>query len=188
MGRAGRWLGAYLSSLLIAIALVALVLLSRPRVSAETPTSLAPPVPTAGPVTVSVLGEVLTPGLYTLPASSRVIDAITAAGGPTVRADLTRINLAAILADGTQLVVRALPPPSATGRRTAPTPATPLPINLNTATEAQLDALPGIGPAKARAIVEYRKVHGPFRRAEDVQKVKGIGPSIWNQIKDKVTV
>lgn len=189
MGRAGSRLSDYLSTLLIAVALVALVVLSRPRMSPASPAPLATAVPTPSPITVSVQGEVRSPGLYTLPPSSRAADAVKAAGGPTERADLTRVNLAAVLADGSQLVVRAVPASAPTSRRAArPTPEMPLPLDLNSATEAQLDALPGIGPTKARAIIEYRKRHGPFKRAEEIQQVKGIGPAIWEQIRDRVKV
>jgi competence protein ComEA len=133
-----------------------------------------------GRVTVHVAGAVRRPGLYRLPAGSRIDDALRRAGGPDRRADLNAVNLATKLEDGRQVLVpeRAPPPGPAgpsTGSAAAPAAgATPTaPVSLNTATLEQLDTLDGIGPGIAQRIIDYREQHGGFRRIEG--EVPGIG-------------
>lgn len=135
---------------------------------------------------VDVTGAVNTPGVYTLAASSRVIDAIKAAGGSAAGADLSTINLARVLADGEQIYVDAAVANSR-GVRIS-TPKRSGPININRATVSDFDSLDGIGPVIARRIVEYRKIHGPFITVEDLQKVSGIGDAKFAQIKNKIRV
>ena len=135
---------------------------------------------------VDVTGAVNTPGVYTLAASSRVIDAIKAAGGSAAGADLSTINLARVLADGEQIYVDAAVTNSK-GVRIS-TPKRSGPININRATVSDFDSLDGIGPVIARRIVEYRKTHGPFITVEDLQKVSGIGDAKFAQIKSKIRV
>ena len=135
---------------------------------------------------VDVTGAVNTPGVYTLTASSRVIDAIKAAGGSAAGADLSTINLARVLADGEQIYVDAAITNSK-GVRVS-TPKRSGPININRATVGDFDSLDGIGPVIARRIVEYRKTHGPFITIEDLQKVSGIGAAKFSQIKSKIRV
>lgn len=152
--------------------------------------------PTPLPVRVHVTGAVAVPGVYTLPAGTIVQAAIQAAGGATAQADLSQINLARRLQDGDQVMVPMVAPTgmpvgpgtlAGTPQRGAPTAASAK-INLNTATAADLETLPRIGPALAQNIVEYRNANGPFQRVEDIMLVSGIGPAIFDQIKDLVTV
>ena len=135
---------------------------------------------------VDVTGAVNTPGVYSLTASSRVIDAIKAAGGSASGADLSTINLARVLADGEQIYVDAATTNSK-GVRVA-TPKRSGPININRATVGDFDSLDGIGPVIANRIVAYRKTHGPFITIEDLQNVSGIGAAKFSQSKSKIRV
>jgi competence protein ComEA len=149
------------------------------------PIVVAPPK-----VMVDVAGGVKSPGLYELPANSRVMDAITAAGGTRVGTDTSDINLARIIKDGEQIYVD----PSTTSNSHPASGLTHVtkkksgPININRATASELDALPGIGPVIASRIIEYRKTNGPFASVEDLQKVSGIGVAKFAQFKSKVRV
>ena len=151
---------------------------------------VAPPivaVQIAAPeIFVDVTGAVTKPGVYTLAANSRVIDAIKAAGDSAPGADLSTINLARVLSDGEQIYVDATIINSA-GKRVSKTVHSG-PVNVNRATAAQLDSLDGIGPVIAKRIIEYRKVNGPFATVEDLQKVSGIGTVKFAIIKSKLRV
>ena len=151
---------------------------------------VAPPVVAvqiaAPEIFVDVTGAVTKPGVYTLAANSRVIDAIKAAGDSAPGADLSTINLARVLSDGEQIYVDATVLNSA-GKRVSKTVRSG-PINVNRATAAQLDSLDGIGPVIAKRIIEYRKVNGPFATVEDLQKVSGIGTAKFAIIKNKLRV
>jgi competence protein ComEA len=151
---------------------------------------VAPPVVAvqiaAPEIFVDVTGAVTKPGVYTLAANSRVIDAIKAAGDSAPGADLSTINLARVLSDGEQIYVDATIINSA-GKRISKTVHSG-PINVNRATAAQLDSLDGIGPVIAKRIIEYRKVNGPFATVEDLQKVSGIGTAKFAIIKSKLRV
>lgn len=151
---------------------------------------VAPPVVAvqiaAPEIFVDVTGAVTKPGVYTLAANSRVIDAIKAAGDSAPGADLSTINLARVLSDGEQIYVDATVLNSA-GKRVSKTVRSG-PINVNRATAAQLDSLDGIGPVIAKRIIEYRKVNGPFATVEDLQKVSGIGTAKFAIIKSKLRV
>lgn len=151
---------------------------------------VAPPVVAvqiaAPEIFVDVTGAVTKPGVYTLAANSRVIDAIKAAGDSAPGADLSTINLARVLSDGEQIYVDATVLNSA-GKRVSKTLHSG-PINVNRATAAQLDSLDGIGPVIAKRIIEYRKVNGPFATVEDLQKVSGIGTAKFAIIKSKLRV
>ena len=145
------------------------------------------PIQTAAPeIFVDVTGAVNKPGVYTLSANSRVIDAIKAAGDSAPGADLSTINLARVLSDGEQIYVDATVINSAGVRVSKRVRSGP--ININRATAGQLDSLDGIGPVIAKRIIEYRKVNGPFMNVEDLQKVSGIGVAKFAQIKSKVRV
>lgn len=154
------------------------------------PTSTTPPT-TAGTVVVHVAGAVQHPGVVSLPAGSRVVDAVTAAGGAVEGADLDRLNLAARIADGERvLVARVGDPPSA-----APVPEAPAgdgtsdaPIDLNTATADELEGLPGIGPTLAAAIIEERDRRGGFTDVGQLRQVPGIGDRRFAQVRDRVRV
>ena len=135
---------------------------------------------------IDVTGAVNNPGVYTLAANSRVIDAIKAAGDSAPGADLSTVNLARVLSDGEQIYVDATIVNSAGVRISKITRSGP--ININRATLAQFDSLDGIGPVIAKRIIEYRKVNGPFASVEDLQKVSGIGVAKFANIKSKVRV
>lgn len=145
------------------------------------------PIQIAAPeIFIDVTGAVNKPGVYTMPANSRVIDAIKAAGDSAPGADLSTINLARVLSDGEQIYVDATILNSA-GVRVSKTTHSAF-ININRATAGQLDSLDGIGPVIAKRIVEYRKVNGPFISIEELQKVSGIGVAKFAQIKSKLRV
>jgi competence protein ComEA len=150
----------------------------------------APPVVVteiqAPQIFVDVTGAVNNPGVYTLTASSRVIDAIKAAGDSAPGADLSTINLARILADGEQIYVDSTQI-NAKGVRVSKSVHSG-PININRATVSEFDSLDGIGPVIAARIVAYRKTNGPFTTIEDLQKVSGIGVAKFSQIKAKIRV
>jgi competence protein ComEA len=146
------------------------------------------PSPAASFIVVAVQGKVARPGLVRLPPGSRVADAIAAAGGALPGVDLSLVNLARKLSDG-ELVVVGLPQPATGGAAGgAGDPATGGKINLNTASLTDLESLPGIGPALAQHIVDYRAQHGDFHAVEDLRRVSGIGDAKFAAIKDLVTV
>jgi len=157
---------------------------------------ILPVTPTPRPLRVYVSGAVTAPGVYRLPPGAVAQDALNAAGGASLQADLSEINLAQPLADGDQIdIPTSAPAPKLAPASTAdPGAPTALPstqdrkINLNTATAAELDTLPGIGPVIAQRIVDYRAQHGPFARPEDLMEVDGIGEAAFNRIKEAVVV
>jgi competence protein ComEA len=125
---------------------------------------------------VNVVGAVRRPGLYRLKDGSRVADAVTRAGGPTAKAQIELLNLAARIADGEQIVVprRGLAGPSVGPPGGA---AATGPVHLNSATLEQLDALPGVGPVTAQKILDYRQQHGAFGSVDELDAIAGIGPA-----------
>lgn len=176
-----------------------------PAVVAVAPATTRPersPGTTPAELLVHAAGAVQRPGLYRLAPGSRVADLLGAAGGLTPDADSDRVNLAAPLADGGRLYVprRSEPAPPAV---VAPDGGAPLPpasspdagppasragpVNINTAGAAELDSLPGVGPATAAAIVDYRNQRGPFRSVEDLMKVRGIGKAKLDELRSLVT-
>jgi len=172
--------------LIICLISVGVVTRGQPEQIVETaPVVVAPP-----PLVVDVAGGVKRPGVYSLPAEARVMDAIKAAGGAEQGMDMSEINLARMLRDGEQIYVEPLvltgtynstKSPRIVKRRSGP-------INLNRASAAELETLTGIGPVLAARIVSYRKVNGPFILLEDLQKVSGIGTSTFAKIKSKIRV
>jgi competence protein ComEA len=175
------------------VAVVALVLAFRqaasdgPAASGAEPieTIAAAPPPPPERVLVHVVGAVRRPGLYELPENSRVADAVERAGGTTAKADVALVNLAAPVADGTQIVVprRSAAAPAAGA---VPPPATG-PVSLNSATLEQLDTLPGVGPVTAQKIIAYREQNGAFRSVGDLDAVPGIGPARLEELRTLVT-
>lgn len=138
-------------------------------------------------VTVYVCGEVKQPKLVTLQEGQRVADAINAVGGVIETADIDRINMAALVEDGMQVRV-PMRIAAAEGHSKSTSKNAEGQINLNTATEKELQELPGIGPAMSARIVEYREEHGDFQNIEDVKQVRGIGNAKFEKMKDKVTI
>src|ERR1041385_1277146 len=173
-----------------AVALVLLLLAAHLLLPAGTTTSAAPLPPPPGlgtgateaphaRVVVDVVGAVRRPGLYRLEQGSRIADAIARAGGATPKAILAQVNLAAPLADGEQIIVpkRGAPGAAVPGPASASGVGAPnAPVQLSTATLEQLDSLPGIGPATAQKILDYRTKHGAFSSVDEVDAVSGIGP------------
>lgn len=137
---------------------------------------------------VHVLGEVRRPGVVTLPEGARVQDALTAAGGLTARAKPGDLNLAAPLADGTQLVIGRAGSQLRSTSGPAGTASGAAKIDLNTATVEQLDTLPGVGPVTAQKILAWRAAHGRFRAVAELQEVDGIGPKSYAEIAPHVRV
>lgn len=146
----------------------------------------------SGGVLVHVAGAVVAPGVHLLPAGARVHDAIAAAGGPRPEADLDRLNLAAPLADGTQVYVAfsgaggsgAVGGPGGEGAGSGAAPGGP--VSLSTADAASLDALPGVGPSTAAAIIAHREANGPFTSVDDLLEVRGIGSAKLEGLRDLV--
>ena len=143
--------------------------------------ALAPAVAARGSLAlvVDVAGAVRRPGVYRLARGARVADAVARAGGATHSADTLAVNLAAPLADGEQVLMpsRAGPGSAVAAGAEASVSAHPPPVDLNTATAEQLDALPGIGPVTAQKIVAYREAHGPFTSLDSLDAIPGIGPA-----------
>jgi competence protein ComEA len=136
---------------------------------------------------VDVIGAVQQPGVYYLEGKPRVVDAVQAAGGLAPDAARDEINLAAAVVDGTQIRVPHVGEVPAEVSAASDTTASGM-VNINNADVAALDSLPGIGPTTAQAVIEQRTKDGPFAKIEDIQNVKGIGPSLFAQIKTRITV
>ncbi|CAA9242652.1 MAG: Late competence protein ComEA, DNA receptor [uncultured Blastococcus sp.] len=193
-GARSLWIAGVLAGLL----LVGWTWLQRPQVEpvegapASSSAPSTPPVgtvaETSAPVVVSVVGQVATPGLVSLPSGSRVADAVEAAGGFLPDADPASVNLAAPVADGEQVTV-GLPgtPTGGADGGGVPGPSDGR-VDLNRAGAAELDALPGIGPVLAQRIVDHREREGPFRSVEQLDDVPGIGPAIAAELAGLVTV
>ncbi|MBQ0903800.1 ComEA family DNA-binding protein [Micromonospora sp. U21] len=172
---------------------------SRPQSEPVAPlASEAAPVTAAGgpsasgaaEVVVAVAGKVRKPGLVRLPAGSRLADAVQAAGGALPGVDVALLNPARKVTDGELIVVGVTPPPpaGAAGPPAGGVPPATGPLNLNTATLAQLDTLPGVGPVLAQRILAHRDQHGGFKSVGDLRQVDGIGDARYEQLKDLVTV
>jgi competence protein ComEA len=147
-------------------------------------------------VTVHVAGAVAQPGVYELDGDSRVIDAVESAGGGVPEADLDRLNLAEKLVDGARVLVQKVGDPAAPAapglpaRGSAPgsTVTPPGPVNVNTATQAELETLPGIGPTLAQAIIAERDRRGGFRAVNELRSVRGIGDQRFADLEPLVTL
>ncbi|MGY1782668.1 ComEA family DNA-binding protein [Geodermatophilus sp. SYSU D01036] len=186
-GSAALWLTGLVAALLLA----GWTWLQRPEVEPApesvpaVDTEPAPAAETRTTVVVSVVGLVVTPGLVTLPEGARVADAVAAAGGLLPEADPASVNLAAVVSDGQQVAV-GVPGVAAAPGGGGAAPAGPL--DLNAATVADLDALPGIGPVLAQRIVDHRGQHGRFTSVEQLDDVPGIGPAVYGELADLVRV
>lgn len=156
-----------------------------PRVVASPPAPPAPPAPSL--IVVHLSGEVIAPGVYQLPVGSRIDDAVKAAGGVTPTGDVHRVNLAARLADGQQIVI---PRKSDQAGPNAVALASPGPsrVNVNAATVAELDGLPGVGPVTAQRIVAYRQQHGPFTSIEQLREAKLVNQATFDKIRDLIAI
>ena len=167
-------------------------------IQSQTPPASAPAGAPSGPdpkgeVVVDVIGCVRTPGVYKLPADSRVLDAIGLAGGFTPVADADKINLATKLTDGAQIRVPAMVDHSSTPAQPAEGPAPTAgtargkhptgPVDLNSATAEELRSIPGIGPSTADRILQYRDAHGGFKSVDELTAVGGIGPKKLEQMR-----
>ncbi len=186
-----------LAASLLAVGLI--LFLSRPIHGK--PVILQPP-PTESPILVHVAGAVKQPGVVSLPPNSRVQDAIQQAGGLQDGADTHSLNLAGFLQDGQQIFIPvfgeeptkpAVQQLESSNRSnqielTSPTPTAQFPININTANQEELEALPEIGPVTAAKIIEYRELNGLYATIEDIQKVNGIGPKTYEAIKDLIII
>lgn len=186
----------------VVIALVAVLVGTGLLVSSRKPAAaIAPPATlsqapaTPGPspasspaLLVHVAGAVARPGLYALPPGARVADAVEAAGGATRRADLGLLNLAEPLVDGVKIEVleRGAQPPASVGATAAA--ASPQVVSLNSADQAALETVPGIGPVTAAAILAYRDEAGPFTSIEQLLDVSGIGPATLEAVRAYVTL
>ena len=137
----------------------------------------------AGDLVVDVTGAVGRPGVYRLPAGSRVNDAVERAGGAAAKAELEAVNLAARLADGQQVVVPERGPAGATA---AAAESEDGPISLGTATVEQLDTIDGIGPVTAQDIIDFRDEHGGLSSIDQLDQVSGIGPATMESLRERL--
>ena len=173
---------------------VVIVTPERPLTDARTPTETATP----SAIAVYVSGAVGEPGVYELPSDARADDALAAAGGASPDADLERVNLAKRVSDGEHIRVpkRGAPaaidappnqlPPTYAQPDGEPSPRPAGKIDVNSAEADSLETLPGIGPARARAIIEHRQANGPFADVDDLTEVRGIGDGILESIRDLI--
>ncbi len=169
---------------------------SEPTTSASSPGTGGTGGTGGGPaaeIVVDVSGKVRNPGIHRLPAGSRVVDALSAAGGVRPGTNTDGLNRARFLVDGEQVVVGAPVVGGATGAGAAAGPAggavgaAPAgPVPLNTATVEQLDSLPGVGPVLAQHIVDYRTQHGGFRSVDELREVNGIGERRFADLRNLV--
>ena len=155
-------------------------------------------------VVVHVIGEVNNPGVVTLKEGARIIDAINEAGGKTEESDLSKINLAYVIEDGTQIYIPRInenlneielmtqDAGSSTIISNSETDneenSKEVKVNINTANKEKLETLPGIGETTAQKIIDYREANGKFNSIEDIKNVSGIGDAKFNSLKDKITV
>ena len=135
------------------------------------------PTFTPSPIIVQITGEIVNPGVYTIPAGSRLNDLVTLAGGLKNRFDYSEINMARLLTDGEWVVLE--PNIGSTGQ---------IIVNINTASAKDLQTLPGIGPVLADKIIEYRKAHKSFLDKKEIQNVPGIGTELYAKIEALIEI
>ncbi len=182
-------LGTFLA--LISVAVIYLIAMP-PR---GEPIELQPP-PTPSPILVDVSGAVNQPGVYALQPDSRVKDALAAAGGLSAEADLVRVNQAKKLRDGEKLIVPTINQTITPNEINSAAPGEPIqetsieagPVNVNTASQQELETLPGIGPSRAQDMITYRDTKGPFQTVEDLLNVPGIGEVTLERLKPLIVV
>ncbi|HVF53875.1 MAG TPA: helix-hairpin-helix domain-containing protein [Actinomycetota bacterium] len=192
-GRRDRWM---IGTGVVAVVLLAVVVSGR-----GAPAQIAPPAmeavvaPSTEPtgalestVLVHVAGAVRHSGLYELPSGARVADAVAAAGGASRRGDLDLLNLAEILSDGQKILVPTRGGAATPAEGVSSSPAGPHIVNLNTASPAELETIPGIGPTKAAAIVSYREEVGLFTSVDQILEVAGIGPATLDAIRPYIAI
>ena len=155
--------------------------------SAEPPALVQAEAPAAAKLVVHVAGAVRQPGLYELADGSRVSDAVARAGGATAKADTAAVNLAAPLADGIQVLIPSRVAGPAGAAAAAAEGAPGRRVSLSSATLAELDALPGVGPVTAQKILDHRAQHGGFSSVDDLDAISGIGPARIEQLRELVT-
>lgn len=187
----------------VVLAVVAALALRRPApppevslpLASSTTASTSTTEPAPSELVAHAAGAVAHPGIYRLPAGARVADLVDAAGGLTDLADGDRVNLAAPLTDGAQVYVPdegeappVAPAPAPTDPSAGDEPGPHEPVNLNQATAADLDTLPGVGPATAQAILEWRAANGSFTSVDQLLDVRGIGEAKLAQLRPLVTV
>ena len=202
-----RWLRWLIGGTLLGAVALTVVLLLRGR-QHDTLVLAVQPVGDASAIRVYVGGAVAEPGLYSLPRGSRVAEALDAAGGATANADTSKLGLAARLQDADQVIVperRATPPPATiapsqspaqgSGDTSPPAPGIPGattiplgPIDINSASAAELDGLPGIGPALSQRIVDYRDANGAFQSIEQLADVRGISDTMVEALRPLITL
>ena len=156
--------------------------------STALPLDPATVIPEAAALTVYVSGAVVRPGVVTVADGSRVEQAVTACGGVLPTADLEAVNLAQPLKDGMQVRVLEKSGQGGAAETAAPAAGKDERVNINTADAKALDALPGIGPAMAQRIIEYRTTNGAFQSLEELKKVRGIGEAKYEKLKDRVAL
>ncbi len=200
----GAWDGRRLGQMALSLLVGALLMLGGIALTGRVgpaPIVVVPPAPTErppqtatpGPVRVYVNGAVARPEIYILPPDALVREAIEAAGGFTDEALADAVNLAQPLVDGLQVYVplrgeASLPAPASGPSAAAAGPAVPQIVDLNRATAAQLETLPGIGPSTAARIIAFREENGPFTAVDDLLQVPGIGPAKLEGVRGVVTV
>jgi competence protein ComEA len=188
MAGAGLW---YVRSLPKPVAIAAAATQAPADGAAPAGAAAPSPSPTGPPIIVDVTGWVREPGVYEFAQGERVIDAVERAGGARAGADLSVLNLAAPLTDGTQVVVpkqgSAGEAGVGTGSTGSGTTSSGL-VNINSASATEFETLSGIGEVLAAAIVDYRTENGPFASVDDLENVSGIGPATLEEIRDQVTV
>ncbi|MBI4675411.1 MAG: helix-hairpin-helix domain-containing protein [Chloroflexi bacterium] len=199
------YIAMFVLNLAIVVGVIALLYREPPRpvVVSAPPTRVPTSISKASTrIRVTVSGAVNDPGTFELDSDARLADALQKAGVKP-EADISKLTLTLALKDGDKIVVPARATSAATSNTTAPaatnpalpspgtsaaTPSAPTKLNLNTATLEELDALPGIGPALAQRILDYRKQNGSFKSIEELKNVRGIGDALYADLKDLVTV